>query len=82
MSGSEVALSKKAVLTKPLKAIQIYSMAIKSFSKIYKTKSRALAEGHAHDNTWSGDVEINGPGMNGYRCLQRLVDVGNLKIRA
>ena len=28
---------------------------------------RALAEGHAHDNAWSGCVEINGPGMNGYR---------------
>lgn len=27
-------------MTKPLKTIQVYSMAIKSFSKIYKTKSR------------------------------------------
>ena len=40
MSGSEVVLPKKAVLTKPLKTIQIYSMAIKSFSRIYKTKTR------------------------------------------
>lgn len=40
MPGSEVVLPKKVVLAKPFKTIQIYSMPVKSFSRIYKTKSR------------------------------------------